>query len=116
MATIITKDEFISKYLIGTSNKDIMLFNLNQFAVGVKKHDSYCGRKIDFNWSYSCVNILKCKDKIILTIPTFMKDSTPPTITMTFPLEVNCEGDIECECKDEMLINKVFLNIYEKRK
>jgi hypothetical protein len=114
MATIITKDEFISKYLIGTNNKDVMLFNLNQVAVGVKKHDSYYGRELNLMWSYSSVNILKHKDKIILTAPNHIKDSISSVITMTFPLEIDYNGNIECLCFDGFT-NKVLLNIYEKR-
>ena len=87
MAYIITKDEFISKYLIGTSLREIMLFNSDRIAVGVKEHGSFSLGNVNFNWSYARVNILKNKNNIYLSYFPLLKDINPELV-LKFPIEM----------------------------
>ena len=113
MSTIVSRDEFISSYLIGTNNREIMLFNLDRVLVGVKGHDSFCGKNVDYSWSSASVDILKNRNNIILTPSYYAKDNRPPKITLKFPIEIDKNGDIECFNE---LSSKLYLSLYEKRK
>lgn len=112
MASIIKKEDFISKYLIGSESKDFMLFNLDRVSVGVKEHKLHTiGSGIDFLWSYSRVNTMKYKNKVILESYKKIDNEITPFVSICFPAEMDKNGVIECF--DEFS-NKIHLSIYEK--
>ena len=113
MSTIVSRDEFISSYLIGTDNKEIMLFNLDRVLVGVKGFDSFCNRNVDYSWSSAKVDISKNRNNIVLTSSYYAKDNKPPKIIIKFPIEIDKNGDIECFNE---LLSKIYISLYEKRK
>lgn len=115
MASIINKEEFISNYLIGTFNREVMLFDLDRVAVRVKEHSRCCPSDTRTkDWSLSYVEYCPGKNKIVLKqYPYNDKDLVRPSVTLTFPLEVDHNGVIEG--KDSMS-NTVKLYLYERKK
>lgn len=114
MASIINKNEFVSSYLIGTSNREVMLFDLDRVAVRVKEHNSYFDWERSQDWSLSCVDFCPGKNKIVLKqFPYNSKDTVRSSVTLSFPLEINPSGVIEG--RDEMS-NTVKVYLYEIKK
>ena len=97
MASIISKDSFIEKYLIGTQDRDYMIFNPDKYIVGVEDRSFCCGINLGLNFK----PILVCpgKNKLLIEVGIDSKNNQKKLCTIEFPLEIY--NDESFDFKDE---------------
>lgn len=115
MSKIISKEDFLGKYLLGTKNPQVVTVNSNIYLFRVKSDNSFCniGREIEFGLNGG-IDICPGKNKIGCRVEVLK--GVFHTLTIKFPIEVNKNGCFDVEYDNSKTRENLKVEIYKKQK